>query len=106
VNLQLSQLTYFGGDKDDFVKTVVPFRTNSNSTGDDSVAIAGLTYSNDMGYSAGYFLSDSINGNNKEKNRDAILAVLTKDPANPTAKQKLSSFAYLGGNKDETDIKQ
>jgi hypothetical protein len=69
--------------------------------------VAGLTYSPDLPStdSTAYFLSKEINGNGKVTNRDAFLAVLTEDPNNPAAKQKLSSFAYLGGQYDETDIK-
>jgi hypothetical protein len=99
--------TYLGGGKDDFAKTILPFHTNSASNGSDTVVVAGLTYSADFLIdSTTNFLSKSINGNGKDKNRDAYLAVLTKDPANQSAKQKLSSFAYMGGERDETDIKQ
>lgn len=105
-NLQL--LTYFGGVNDDFAKSVHAFHTNDGSNGTDSVAIAGLTYCADLPIkdSTSIFLSKDINGNGKETKRDAFIAVLTKDPANPSSPQKLSSFAYLGGEGDETDIKQ
>lgn len=104
----LQLLTYFGGVKDDYAKSVHTFHTNDGSNGTDSVAIAGLTYSADLPGedSTALFLSKDLNGNAKETKRDAFIAVLTKDPANPSSPQKLSSFAYLGGENDETDIKQ
>ncbi|MBA3648151.1 MAG: T9SS type A sorting domain-containing protein [Chitinophagales bacterium] len=108
VTVSLDFFTYFGGEKDDFAKSVRAFHSNNSADGRDSVAIAGLTYSADLPSkdSTAYFLSKSINGNNNENKRDAFIAVLTNDPANPTANQKLSSFMYLGGENDETDIKQ
>ncbi|MEO5673458.1 MAG: T9SS type A sorting domain-containing protein [Chitinophagales bacterium] len=107
MGVHLSLLTFMGGGKDDFVKSVRAFHTNDSSDGRDTVVVAGLTYSNDFASADtnAYFLSGPINGNNKEKKRDAFIAVFTKDPLNPSAQQKQSSFTYLGGEKDETDIK-
>jgi hypothetical protein len=108
MGVRLTMFTYIGGNQDDFAKSVLPFHTNSSSNGTDTFVVAGLTYSPDLPPtdSNAHFLSKQINGNGKHTKRDVFFAVITKDPANPTAKQKLSSFAYLGGENDETDIKQ
>ncbi|HYV95685.1 MAG TPA: T9SS type A sorting domain-containing protein [Chitinophagales bacterium] len=107
MGVHLELLTYIGGDKSDYAKTVRAFHTNNDSNGTDSVVVAGLTYSNDLpsSDSSSNFFTKTINGNGEETKRDAFIAVLTKDPAHPEAPQKLSSFAYLGGERDETDVK-
>ncbi len=106
VNLDL--FTYFGGEKNDYAKSIRAFHTNDESNGADSVAVTGLTYSADLPIkdSTSLFLSKDINGNGNELKRDAFIAVLTKNPDDEAAKQRLSSFTYLGGENDETDIKQ
>jgi len=107
MGVHLSLFTYIGGNRDDYAKSVLAFHTNNSTNGTDTFVVAGLTYSSDMASKdpTSNFLSNAINGSGKDKKRDAFLAVLTKDPVNHAAKQKLSSFAYLGGENDETDIK-
>src|SRR5437773_9119680 len=59
LGVHLALLTYAGGNKGDYVKSVRAFHTNDASDGRDSVVIAGLTYSNDFAAedTSAYFLS-------------------------------------------------